>query len=76
MEVSAVKNRSLPGQGYGFRYLSKSSGLMNLDLSLAERKHPQDVYCAISKRDRSSSRVTAWGGVVKFEGLVLGFGDG
>jgi hypothetical protein len=73
-EVSAVKNRSLPGQGHGSKYLSKILEWFNG--SLAERKHPQDVYCAISIRDRFSSRVTGWGGIVKFERLILGFGDG
>ena len=35
-----------------------------------------DVYCACFNRARGVSRVAAWGGVVKFEGLVLGIGDG
>ena len=29
------------------------------------------LYCTISKRDRSISRIAAWGRVVKFEGLGL-----
>ena len=34
-----------------------------------------DVYCAISNRAGGISRVVAWDGIVKFEELVLGFGD-
>jgi hypothetical protein len=73
LEVSGGKNRSLPGQGYGFKYLSKI--LDRFIGSLAERKHPQDVYCAISKRDRGTSRVAAWIRVVKFEMVVISFKD-
>jgi hypothetical protein len=73
LEVSAGKNRSLPGQGHGFKYLSEI--LDRFYGSLAERKHPQDVYCAISKRDRGTSRVAAWVRVVKFEMVTVGFKD-